>query len=377
MRAAAQGGDLVASRAAKVPEFDNAAFALDAGEVSEVVRTSFGYHVIKAVSRKDESVPPFAQVKEPIRQRVMAERSQALVQEKTDALAAALRGGRSLEEAAREQGFTAQKSAPLARVLPPREPRPHRRAFEEKGEGVADPIPVPNGYAFIAGRGDPRPAAGAEVQDGAGGVIAKRPARTARSRRLQARAQPTAREKRAAPGSCEAEEPGPPRTALGDLGATRGGETGVFSFPWAAVGAGADAGGWAVWLVGRRRTKTRRGSRRRRPPIASSQRKTPAQLPGLHEGGARSGSATAPDDVFAAHQMSTSRCGAPGDVSSSPQGKDDGGPWATRSRDTTTSSAEAGGSPLETLGGRSWTAPGGASWWRSQTARKLGAESRS
>ncbi len=137
-----------------VPEFDNAAFALGAGEVSDLVRTSFGYHVIKAVSRKDESVPPFAQVKEPIRQDVMAERVQALVQEKADALAAALRAGRSLEEAAREQGFTVQKSAPLARgdVQPPLASPPLlARAFElKKGEAAHDPLPVANGYAFIS-----------------------------------------------------------------------------------------------------------------------------------------------------------------------------------------------------------------------------------
>src|SRR5688500_3401781 len=111
---AAQGGDLGCfPRGRMVPDFDNAAFALETGEVSDVVRTSFGYHVIKAVSRKDEAVPPFAQVKDPIRQRVMAERVQALVQEKADAAAAARRAGRSLEETARAQGFTVQKCAPL------------------------------------------------------------------------------------------------------------------------------------------------------------------------------------------------------------------------------------------------------------------------
>ena len=76
---AAQGGDLgCVPRGRNLPEFDNAAFGLNAGEVSDVVRTNLGYHVIKAVSRKDESVPPFAQVKDRIRQQVMAERVQAL-----------------------------------------------------------------------------------------------------------------------------------------------------------------------------------------------------------------------------------------------------------------------------------------------------------
>jgi len=151
---ASQGGDLGCfPRGRMVPEFDNAAFSLDAGQASDVVRTSFGYHVIKAVSRKDEAVPPFAQVKESIRQQVMVERVQAKVREKAEATAAALRSGRSLEEAAREQGLTVQKSAPLARsdVQPPLASATLlSKAFElKKGEAAADPLPAANGYALI------------------------------------------------------------------------------------------------------------------------------------------------------------------------------------------------------------------------------------
>jgi peptidyl-prolyl cis-trans isomerase D len=152
---ASQGGDLGCfPRGRMVPQFDAAAFALDAGQVSDLVRTNFGYHVIKAVSRKDEAVPPFIAVKEQIRQAVLADRVQALVREKGDAVAAALRAGRGLEDAAREQGFTVQKSKPLGRadVGPPlASPTLLARAFElKKGEAAHDPLPVANGEAFIA-----------------------------------------------------------------------------------------------------------------------------------------------------------------------------------------------------------------------------------
>jgi peptidyl-prolyl cis-trans isomerase D len=150
-----QGGDLGCfPRGRMVPEFDSAAFALDAGQISEVVRTSFGYHVIKAISRKDESVPPYAAVRDQIQQAATAERAQALAREKADAVAAALRAGRSLEEAGREQGLTAQKSGPLARadVRPPlSSPTLMAKAFEmKKGETAPDAFPLGTGYAFVA-----------------------------------------------------------------------------------------------------------------------------------------------------------------------------------------------------------------------------------
>jgi peptidyl-prolyl cis-trans isomerase D len=166
---ASQGGDLGCfPRGRMVPQFDAAAFALEAGQVSDVVRTSFGYHVIKAVSRKDESVPPFAEVKPQLQKTVLADRAQTLVHDKAEAMATALRAGRGLEDAAREQGLTVQKSAPLSRndTQPPLgNPTLLARAFElKKGEASKDPLAVPNGQAFIA-VDDIQPARTPELKD--------------------------------------------------------------------------------------------------------------------------------------------------------------------------------------------------------------------
>jgi peptidyl-prolyl cis-trans isomerase C len=59
-----QGGDLgFFERGRMVPAFEQAAFGLQPGELSEVVTTPFGYHIIKVVERKDAEAVPYEQVK--------------------------------------------------------------------------------------------------------------------------------------------------------------------------------------------------------------------------------------------------------------------------------------------------------------------------
>lgn len=63
-----QGGDLgYFGRGMMVPAFDEAAFALKQDEISEPVKSQFGWHIIKVVDRRQKAAPPFEQVKERIR----------------------------------------------------------------------------------------------------------------------------------------------------------------------------------------------------------------------------------------------------------------------------------------------------------------------
>ncbi len=62
---ASQGGDLGCfNRDRMVKEFSAAAFALDAGEISDVVQTQFGYHIIKVTSKTPAEAVPFAEVRD-------------------------------------------------------------------------------------------------------------------------------------------------------------------------------------------------------------------------------------------------------------------------------------------------------------------------
>lgn len=60
-----RGGDLdFFAREQMVEEFATAAFALDVDEISDIVETKFGYHIIKATDRREGRVIPFAEVNE-------------------------------------------------------------------------------------------------------------------------------------------------------------------------------------------------------------------------------------------------------------------------------------------------------------------------
>ncbi len=74
---AKQGGDLnYFPRGQMVPPFDKAVFAMKPGDISEVVTTQFGYHVIKLVDIKPAGTVPLEQVSDRVKQFLTAQKKQ-------------------------------------------------------------------------------------------------------------------------------------------------------------------------------------------------------------------------------------------------------------------------------------------------------------
>jgi peptidyl-prolyl cis-trans isomerase C len=72
-----------------VPEFEQAVMKLQEGELSEPVKTTFGWHIIKLEDRRRKELPPFDQVKDTI--------TNSLIVRKAQERAAALREKAKLE----------------------------------------------------------------------------------------------------------------------------------------------------------------------------------------------------------------------------------------------------------------------------------------
>ena len=84
---APKGGDLdFFGRGQMVPAFEEAAFALQPGEISDVVETQFGFHIIRLEERRDAQSVPVEQAAERISAYLTQGKLQSAVEDLVDAL---------------------------------------------------------------------------------------------------------------------------------------------------------------------------------------------------------------------------------------------------------------------------------------------------
>jgi parvulin-like peptidyl-prolyl isomerase len=83
----AEGGDLgFFPRGKMVPPFDQAAFATKVGDISDLVETTYGYHIIKVTDHKDASTTPFEEIKAKIVDGLSGQKRQTIIRQYVQSL---------------------------------------------------------------------------------------------------------------------------------------------------------------------------------------------------------------------------------------------------------------------------------------------------
>src|SRR6266849_5998006 len=183
---AKNGGDLdYFGRGRMVPEFDQAVFAMQPGQISDLVKTQYGYHVIKLVDKKNATTRPLAEVRQQLADQLAYERAQAQAADLAQSLEKQISKPADLDKVAKAQGLSVQESGFFARDEPilglGPAPEAANRAFEMKPNDVAGPLRASRGFVFetLVAKQDPYVPKVDEVKERVREEVVKQKARDA------------------------------------------------------------------------------------------------------------------------------------------------------------------------------------------------------
>jgi peptidyl-prolyl cis-trans isomerase D len=149
-----KGGDLgFFSNGRMVPAFDKAVFSLQPGEISDVVETQFGYHIIKLEEIRPASTRTFEQVKDNLAVTLKKQKAKTLTfQRVTKAYEGIMRSG-SLEKHSKEGETEIQISDYFSRKNLPEgiinDPKFLDVAFSLKKGELSSIVEIGDGYAIL------------------------------------------------------------------------------------------------------------------------------------------------------------------------------------------------------------------------------------
>jgi len=183
---AKNGGDLdYFGKGRMVPEFDAAVFAMQPGQISDLVKTQYGYHIIKLVDKKPATTRPFAEVRQQLADQLAYQRAQAQAADLGQALEKQIKAPADLDKVAKAQALVVQESGFFARDEPilglGPAPEAANKAFDMKPNEVAGPLRASRGFVFetMTAKQDPYVPKLEEVKERVRDEVVKQKARDA------------------------------------------------------------------------------------------------------------------------------------------------------------------------------------------------------
>ena len=134
-----------------VQSFEKAAFDLDSGEVSDPVKTQYGFHLIKVEDKRKKGVRPLKEVRDQVRQKVAVTQATGKVEDKLDKALDILLSTGDLNKAGEKIGAGVKKSNFFSRQKGPRDldldSEQIKDLFALQEKGVTNyPIMLKDGY---------------------------------------------------------------------------------------------------------------------------------------------------------------------------------------------------------------------------------------
>jgi peptidyl-prolyl cis-trans isomerase D len=152
-----KGGDLGwITQGQTVPEFEKTAFSLNPGQISDLVKTQYGFHIIKVLEKETAHTKPFDEVKESLRTPLLLSQADKQASDMADKLSSAIRQSSklSLDDLAKQYQLTVNETRPIGATDPLIELANSKEAkdaiFSLKQGEVSLPVRTDRGYVVLS-----------------------------------------------------------------------------------------------------------------------------------------------------------------------------------------------------------------------------------